>query len=108
AIRAAEKAMRLDPSRQDFYVYFLAVPYVLMGRYADAIPLLKRNLSTYNQPWGHAYLVMAYAELGRDREAQAEAVELKRMNPDLIGHAPLGNLPAFKRLFDDLRKEGLH
>jgi tetratricopeptide (TPR) repeat protein len=36
AVRLVEKEMRLDPSRGDFYVYFIAAPYVLMGRYQDA------------------------------------------------------------------------
>jgi hypothetical protein len=36
--------MRLDPSRQDLYAFFIATPYVLMGRDQDAIPYSKGTL----------------------------------------------------------------
>jgi adenylate cyclase len=82
AVRAVEKEMRLDPSRQDFYAYFIAAPYVEMGRYQDAIPLLKRHLAVYpNMAWAHAVLIVADIELGREQEARAEAVELNRISP---------------------------
>jgi adenylate cyclase len=112
AARAAERAMRLDPGRRDFYAYFIAAPYVQMARYQDAIPLLRRYLAVYpNMPWAHAMLIMAYTELGREQEAQAEATELKRVSPHFLVHAhaavsknPVGN----KRLEDDLRKAGMN
>lgn len=109
AIRAVEKEMRLDPSRQDFYAYFIAAPYVEMGRYQDAIPLLKRHLAAYpNQPWAHAVLIVAYTELGREQEAQGEAVELNRISPHFLAHVGVGRGPAQnKRWADDLRKAGM-
>jgi predicted Zn-dependent protease len=59
-LQAAEKAMRLDPTRQDFYAFFVAAPLNLMGRYEEAIPLLKRHIAAYpNQPWAHAALIFA-------------------------------------------------
>jgi adenylate cyclase len=107
AVRVVEKEMRLDPSRQDFYAYFIAAPYVEMGRYRDAIPLLKRHLAMYpNMAWAHAVLIVADMELGRDQEAQAEAIELNRISPHF--HATVGQDPAQnKRWEDDLRKAGL-
>jgi adenylate cyclase len=41
AMRAAKKAMRLDPTRASFYAYFIASAYIMMGRYQEAVPLLK-------------------------------------------------------------------
>jgi len=40
AIRAAQKAMRLDPTGKDLYSLDVGVAYVEMGRYEDAIPVL--------------------------------------------------------------------
>jgi adenylate cyclase len=109
AVMAVEKEMRLDPSRQDFYAYFIAPPYVEMGRCQDAIPLLKRHLAAYpNQPWAHAVLIVAYTELGREQEAQAEAVELNRISPHFLAYVGVNKDPAVnKRWADDLRKAGM-
>jgi adenylate cyclase len=109
AVMAVEKEMRLDPSQQDFYAYFIAPPYVEMGRCQDAIPLLKRHLAAYpNQPWAHAVLIVAYTELGREQEAQAEAVELNRISPHFLAYVGVNKDPAVnKRWADDLRKAGM-
>jgi adenylate cyclase len=111
ALQAAEKAMRLDPTRQDFYAYFVAAPLTVMGRYEEALPLLKRHTAAYpNQPWGHASLISAYMALGREQEARAEALELKRISPNFLAHVDAGVFkdPASnKRLKDVLRQAGL-
>jgi tetratricopeptide (TPR) repeat protein len=82
-----------------------------MGRYEEAIPLLKRHRAAYpNQPWAHASLIYAYMELGREQEARAEALELKRISPNFMAHVDAGVFkdPATdKRMEDDLRKAGL-
>ena len=107
AVRAAEKAMRLDPTRQDFYAFFVANPYVLMGRYEEAIPLLKRELAVRpNNPWAYAVLVVAYTELGRDGDARAAAAELMRINPDFVFGEPNKDAAVNKRWKTDLRKAG--
>ena len=108
ALRAAEKAMRLDPTHSDFYGFFIAVPYVLMGRYEEAIPLLKRHIAIYpGQPWAHAALVVAYTELGRDADTRVAAAEFMRSNPDFV----IGGInkdAVVNRLWEtDLRKAGL-
>jgi len=111
AVRLVEKEMRLDPSHPDFYAYFMAAPYVLMGRYQDAIPLLKRHLSVYpNQPWAHATLIVADMELGRYEEARAHAVELNRISPHLLAYkAGFGRDPAVNKQWEnDLHKAGLN
>jgi adenylate cyclase len=107
AVRAAETATRLDPTHQDFYAFFVANPYVLMGRYEEAIPLLKRHLAVLpNNPWAYAVLVVAYTELGRDLDARAAAAELMRTNPDFVYGEPNEDPVVNKRYQNDLRKAG--
>jgi adenylate cyclase len=56
AIRAAQKAMRLDPTGKDLYSYDVGVAYVDMGRYKDAIPVLKQSLTAFpNILVGHIF-----------------------------------------------------
>jgi predicted Zn-dependent protease len=99
--------MRLDPTHQDFYAFFVANPNVLMGRYQEAIPLLKRHLAVWpNDPWAYAVLVVAYTELGRDADARTAAAESMRTNPDFVYEEP-NKVPAVnKRCQNDLRKAG--
>ncbi len=53
-----------------------------MGRYEEAIPILKRTCrSISQQPMGHIGLIVAYTELGRDEDARAEAAEIMRISP---------------------------
>jgi adenylate cyclase len=82
AIHVAEKGMRLDPALHAWYAYFIGHPYVDMGRYEEAIPLLKEHVTTFpDQVWGHYMLAGAYTALGRNQEAQAEASEVRRISP---------------------------
>ncbi|MGZ3620246.1 MAG: adenylate/guanylate cyclase domain-containing protein [Candidatus Binataceae bacterium] len=108
AVRAAEKAIRLDPAHQDFYAFFVANPYVLMGRYQEAIRLLKRHLTALpGNPWAYCDLVVAYIELGRDADARAAAAELMRTNPNFVLGEPNEDAGVNKRYRNDLRKAGL-
>jgi len=82
AIRAAQKAMRLDPTGKDLYSLDVGVAYVEMGRYEDAIPVLKQSLAAYpNIMVSHLSLIKAYVDLGREEDARAEAAEVMRMSP---------------------------
>jgi adenylate cyclase len=83
AIDLAEKAMRLDPRNHDRYLYLEGSSYTQMGRYEEAIPILKRNLASYpNLLVSHYYLVVDYIELGREQKARAEAAEILRISPN--------------------------
>jgi TolB-like protein/DNA-binding winged helix-turn-helix (wHTH) protein len=44
-IRATEEAIRLDPANQDYYGYLLGPFYNNLGRYREAIPVLKRTVA---------------------------------------------------------------
>jgi adenylate cyclase len=112
ALSAVERAIRLDPGGGDFYAYFVGSLYVAMGRYQEAVPLLKRHLVAYpDELWGLMSLVVAYTELGRNEEARAEAAEILRVNPKFALLPPeLGankSVDLNRRYNEDMRKAGL-
>jgi adenylate cyclase len=83
AIGLAEKAMRLDPRNHDRYLYLEGWSYTQMGRYEEAIPILKRNLASYpNLLQSHYFLAVDYIELGREPQARVEAAEILRISPN--------------------------
>jgi tetratricopeptide (TPR) repeat protein len=113
AVGLAEKAMRLDPRNRDFYLYFEGWSYTQMGRYQEAIPILKRHLASYpNSITAHMQLIVDYSELGREDEARAEAAEVLRIGPDFSLDAmkrttPQKDQTVANRVQTDLRKAGL-
>ena len=118
ALRAVEKAMRLDPAGYAFYAGEVGAADILMGRYQEAVPSLQRTIAaTPNASWAHLELAVAYVELGRDRDARAEAAEVMRVSPNYVlprqgtGSAVpglAGTDRALQRRFDtDLRRAGL-
>src|SRR6266852_4297664 len=112
AIGLAEKAMRLDPRNRDLYLFFEGESYTQMGRYEEAIPILKRHLARYpNNVGARSTLVGNYTELGREDEARAEAAEVMRISPlfslDAWVQIPFKDPAWRKRYYADLRKAGL-
>lgn len=82
AIDLAKKAMRLDPRHEDLYLVEFGFAYSVMGRYREAISVLKQSLAAYpNNIGGRLILVFAYTEVGRNDEARAEAAEVLRLSP---------------------------
>jgi adenylate cyclase len=110
AVRAAEKAMRIDPLAGDFYAYALGDALVEMGRYQEAVIVLKRHLAVYpDNLVAHLFMVVAYAELGHDRDAHAEAAEIMRISPH-FGVASISNarnVVLDPHWVNDWRKAGL-
>ena len=112
AISAIHKAERLDPQRYGYYAFFEGRAYYLMGRYADAIPLLKINAES---PTGSTPALMGlafcYVETGRIDEAKAAAAEILRINPQfsLMAQMQMSPLqpPIRDRFYKDLAKAGL-
>jgi TolB-like protein/DNA-binding winged helix-turn-helix (wHTH) protein/cytochrome c-type biogenesis protein CcmH/NrfG len=91
ALVAVEKAMRLDPRNRDYYLSQQGFAYTNLGRYEEAIPVLKRDLVLTNNLWDHVFLVRDYIELGQEDAARAEAAEVERrvaLNPS----SPFGYL----------------
>ena len=92
ALRAAEAAARLDPAARDFYAYQVGMSYVDLGRYAEALSVLKRHLAVYpNSLVGHLAIITAYTELGREQEAREEAAEVIRISPHFALASLRGN-----------------
>jgi adenylate cyclase len=91
ALVAAQKAIRLNPLEEDVYghLYQLGQAYTLLGRYEEAIPVLKRDLAFSDLLWDHVCLVGDYSELGKEDAARAEAVEVERRNA-LHPNSPTG------------------
>ena len=85
-----------------------------MGRYADAVPAFKQHLARYpNDLAAQVLLTVDYMELGREREARAEAEEIRRINPGFSIEVARRNAPKSPdteqqaRFLTDLSKAGL-
>src|SRR5713226_5466935 len=113
AIGLMQKTERFDPRNRELYESEVGISEVLMGRYKEAIPILKKNLTVYpDSLWGHGWLAVAFVELGRKEEAQAEAAEVMRISPDFSLKVerqrwPLKDQTMSERYFADWHKAGL-
>src|SRR5216683_2242393 len=82
AIRFIEKTERLDPRNRILWEGVRGEAYIVMGRYAEAIPIFKAYIVRVpHQPWPHVWLTVAYSELGREQEARAQIAEILRISP---------------------------
>jgi adenylate cyclase len=110
AIRAAQEALRLDPTGKDLHSMSIGFAYVLMGRYEDAVSILKHDVTVFpNIMPTHLFLIQSYVELGREKDARAAAAEVMRMSPQFtLASMPVARGAARDKLVrDDLRKAGL-
>ncbi|MDH3242806.1 MAG: adenylate/guanylate cyclase domain-containing protein [Alphaproteobacteria bacterium] len=113
AIPMLEKAMRLDPSYQPWYLQALGDAYNAVGRYAEAAEAHKRFVDRQPEKiWGHAGLIASYMWLGRKDEAQSHAAELLRIDPKFSlasfrKRLKYKDQAYLERLLDALRKAGL-
>jgi adenylate cyclase len=109
ALRAVAKAMRLDPANEDYYKFAVGNAYGVLGRYQEAVPVLKQHLAMYpNNLVAHLAIAVSYVELGRDQEARAEAAEVRRISPRYVLPPPESSwnrdVGLNKRWERDLRK----
>jgi len=120
ALRTVEKAMRLDPAGHAFYADVVGAAHILMGRYQEALPSLQQAVAgSPNALYSHLKLAIVYTELGRDREAHAEAAEVMKISPSYVlpslEREPYSAVPflagsdlGLQRRYDrDLRRAGL-
>jgi adenylate cyclase len=113
AIGLVKKAMRLNPMYPVVYLWDLGHAYMLAGRYDEAIAALTRVLHRNpNFHPAHIYLAIAYSELGRAEDAQAEAAEFMRMSAsmsweDWRQRLPYKDQTVVQGFFDVLRKAGV-
>lgn len=109
AIRIGELALRLNPSRPDWYLWNIAASEFLSGDYLEALSLLEKMVDL-----GSAYRLLAatYAQLGRLEDARRAAAELLKLNPDFSierysSRAPYRDKALVARYVEGLRLAGL-
>jgi tetratricopeptide (TPR) repeat protein len=113
ALEAAAQALRLKSEIADDHLAGVGRAYTVAGRYEEAQAALQRYLSRYpNRLPEHLMLAAVYNELGQDAEAQKEAAEVLRLNPNfsLAVHKqrmPIRDPAVLERHIAALRKAGL-
>src|SRR5712692_10408934 len=113
AIGFIEKTERLDPLHRVYWEAGRGEAYIVMGHYADAIPIFKAYFVwNPNVVWTHVWQALAYSELGRDRKARDEAAEILRISPGFTLEAERERMslqdPSLEeRYLGDLHKAGL-
>jgi adenylate cyclase len=113
AIPLFQKAIRLDPIGSARYYIHLANALMFTGRYEEAVLAYKRCIQyTPNFTWPHVMLAATYSEMGREKEAQAEAAEVLRIDPKFTLEfwaktALVRDQSIRDKIFNALRKAGL-
>jgi len=113
AVEPLQAAIRLDPHDQDPFLHHLALAYFGVGRYEDAVAVLKRRIIRKpDTDMSRVLLAACYGHLGRVEEARAQWREVMRINPGYsLEHrrrvAPYKDPADFELFADGLRKAGL-
>jgi adenylate cyclase len=109
-----EGALRIDPAN-GFAASKLCMAYYLVGRYADAVDACVRGLSRRpgrnTQLLTHPMLAAAYAELGRQQDADHERAITQRLWPLLDARTfadQFGTQEARDRILAGFQKAGFH
>ncbi len=113
AIGLIKKAMGLNPMFPPMYLWNLGNAFLMTERFDDAISTLKKAISRNPDFWpSHVLLAASYSAAGRVEEAQAEAEEALKINPDFSLESwrpkcPFKNEEMLERRFSLLRRAGL-
>jgi len=113
ALEAAAQALRLKCEIADNHLASVGIAYAVAGHYEEARAPLQRFLSRYpNFLPAHLMLAAVYSELGQAVEAQAEAAEVLRLNPQFSlevhkQRMPIKDPAVLERHLAALRKAGL-
>jgi adenylate cyclase len=77
-----KKAIRLNPFPPSWYLASLGGAYFMLGQYEDAITAFERGRQLAPESvFPRVGLAAAYSELGRQKEARAEADEVLKLDP---------------------------
>jgi tetratricopeptide (TPR) repeat protein len=94
-------------------VHSLGWAYYFLGRYNEALEAgdraLARNPGRSNSMITHSFLAAAYAQLGRNQDAEGERAIITRLSPFFdarIFSAQFGTQEARDHLLDGLKKAG--
>jgi len=97
AIEVVKVHMRLDPFYAPIAPGALGFAYYMLKQYEDALPPLRECiLRAPNWRAGHLRLAAAYAQLGRSHDAQSEAAEVLRVEPNWRITSTRGRVIRFK------------
>jgi adenylate cyclase len=114
AIEVLDACIRIDPFYPPFTIVFLGLTYFMLKRCAEALPLLREcTARAPNMRLAHICLAATYAQLDQTEEAQAEVVEVLKIEPAFTIDGTQRRLFRFKfpkdaeHFFDGLRKAGL-
>jgi adenylate cyclase len=115
AISFIMKSLRLSPIPIDTSTLIrLGIAYRQLGQYEEAVASFKKALQLYGADhlMAHLQLAAAYALMGREKEAYAEAAEVMRIDPKFSVDSYARRLPyKDQKVIDDLlsawRKAGL-
>jgi tetratricopeptide (TPR) repeat protein len=109
-----ESALRFDRSHA-LTVQSLCWAYYFLGRYNEAVEAgdraLARSPGRSPQMITHPFLAAAYAEMGRNQDAEGERAIITRLSPFFdarIFAAQFGTQEARDNLFEGLKKAGFH
>jgi adenylate cyclase len=112
AIGYLNKGIRLNPFPAYWYFAHLGRCYMLKGQYEDALTALKKALHRSPDAFStHVYLVIIYALLDRQEEAEAAAKKVLEIMPSYSVErasktAPYKNQADLKLFIDAMRKTG--
>jgi len=82
ALPIIQKAIRLNPIAPTYYYTTLGETLRNMGRFEEAVSAFKKALQlSPDNVITHVSLAAAYSMMGHEKEAQAEAAEVLRVNP---------------------------
>jgi adenylate cyclase len=113
ALKSIDRAMTLDPYFNSLLLYFRAQAAYELGRWPEAVALLKRRiLRNPETDASRALLAAAYGQMGLVDEAREAWRELMLINPAYSLEQrrqvlPYKNPEAFERIVEGLRKAGL-
>jgi adenylate cyclase len=114
SIDIAHTQMRLDPFHPHFAPLMVGEAHYLLKQYREAQRWLRQATGrAQNHQYGHAFLAATYAQLGQAQEAQAEAAEVLRINPNYTISGTQKRVSILRRtddlehLVEGLRKAGL-
>jgi adenylate cyclase len=113
AVEYMKRIMRLDPFYPPNYTYWLGKGYYFMGKYEQAIELIRSASARLpgHEP-SRVLLAAVAAQLGRQKEARAAALEVIQIQPDFtiagwLKFLNLSDRAYADRLADGLRRVGL-
>jgi adenylate cyclase len=113
ALKCFDRAKILNPYFPDVLLHFQALASFQLGRYEEAVGLLKQRLTRNPvSDVSRALLAASYGHLGRFDEARAAWQEVLRVNPDYSLEyrrkvLPYKNPDDFELVVDGLRKAGV-